>query len=206
MPELPEVETTKRGIEPFILGKKISNIQVFQPRLRYLMSTNFIENLIDQRVVSIERRAKYILINTESKKIILHLGMSGSLRIELSPIERRKHDHVIFEFQDYQSPQDSVFLYFHDPRRFGFILDYPQSTTPEFLMKLAPEPLSDIFNAEYLINVFKGRKKAIKIAIMDQALVVGVGNIYASEALFMAKIHPETICSELTLEAKELKL
>lgn len=199
MPELPEVETTKRGIEPFLLGKKIQNIQIFQPRLRYPISDHFTEHLINQRVTSIDRRAKYLLIHTESRKIILHLGMSGSLRIELSSIERRKHDHVIFEFQNDDAQSDAVFLYFHDPRRFGFIQEYPQSITPEFLIKLAPEPLSDSFDTDYLFNILKKRKKAIKVAIMDQNLVVGVGNIYASEALFMAGIHPETLSSDLTI-------
>lgn len=199
MPELPEVETTKRGIEPFLLGKKIQNIQIFQPRLRYPISDHFTKHLINQRVTSIDRRAKYLLIHTESRKIILHLGMSGSLRIELSSIERRKHDHVIFEFQNDDAQSDAVFLYFHDPRRFGFIQEYPQSITPEFLIKLAPEPLSDSFDTDYLFNILKKRKKAIKVAIMDQNLVVGVGNIYASEALFMAGIHPETLSSDLTI-------
>ncbi|GBU09045.1 formamidopyrimidine/5-formyluracil/5-hydroxymethy luracil DNA glycosylase [Gammaproteobacteria bacterium] len=199
MPELPEVEITKRGIEPYIINNKLINIQVLQPKLRYLMNPSFAKELIGHKILSVSRRAKYLILKTKTKKIILHLGMSGSLRIEhknQNPL--RKHDHVVFEFAD------ELCLHFHDPRRFGFILDYAVDFTPEYLLKLAPEPLTDAFNSDYLQGALKNRHKAIKVAIMDQTLVVGVGNIYASETLFMTKIHPETPCNQLTPEDIEM--
>ncbi len=199
MPELPEVETTLRGITPHLLNQSIKKVSIYQAQLRWLIP-DLVSQLLDVIVIGLERRAKYLLIHLNNEQtLIIHLGMSGSLRFCAPNDERRKHDHVIFHLNQAQE------LRYHDPRRFGCILIEPTISVFKhpLLNKLGPEPLSPDFNAPYLIALAKKRKKAIKSLIMDQHIVVGVGNIYACEALFIAKINPGKICSEVT--AKDIK-
>ena len=189
MPELPEVETTCQGISPHLIGKKLTSIDIRNGSLRWPVSDEIyqIKNLPLASENCVSRRAKYILIALpKNQHLIIHLGMSGSLRI-CSPDEPlKKHDHVIFHLSS------GLQMRYHDPRRFGCVLwtDQVISQHPLFI-KQGPEPLTDDFSASYLITKSKLKKKAIKQHIMDNHTVVGVGNIYACEALFMAGIHPK---------------
>jgi formamidopyrimidine-DNA glycosylase len=185
MPELPEVETSRRGIAPHILGKQFKEIVIRQHQLRWPIPDMLPAALLGLSLESVERRGKYLLLNTGKGSLILHLGMSGNLRIADPGLEIGKHDHVDFIFAD-----DTV-LRFNDPRKFGAVLwtTEPPQQHP-LLASLGPEPLSDEFTAEYLLQRAKKRLVPIKSFIMDSHVVVGVGNIYASESLFMAGIQP----------------
>jgi formamidopyrimidine-DNA glycosylase len=196
MPELPEVETTKNSLQPLI-GQQVTRVNVIQPRLRWPVPDT-LSQLQGMTLTTLERRAKYILAHfvtedatAEPRILLLHLGMSGSLT--LTPAERtlRKHDHVIIGFESQQ-------LRYHDPRRFGAML-WLDDDSRSLLAKLAPEPLSPEFNAEYLAAKIGHKNIAIKNAIMDNHIVVGVGNIYATEALFHCAIHPLRPAKSLTL-------
>ncbi|WP_137940173.1 bifunctional DNA-formamidopyrimidine glycosylase/DNA-(apurinic or apyrimidinic site) lyase [Chitinivorax sp. B] len=194
MPELPEVETTRRGIEPCISGQKIQNVVIRNHALRWPISEELPHNLIGSTVLNVNRRAKYLLINVGHGGILIHLGMSGSLRIVAAETPPKKHDHVdIIFINDYA-------LRLHDPRRFGAVLWQPGDLTQHpLLTALGPEPLLTGFNAQYLHQALRKRQIAIKPAIMDNHIVVGVGNIYASESLFRAGIHPATIANKVSL-------
>lgn len=185
MPELPEVETTRRGIEPLISGCRIGRVELRVPKLRWPLDPQLSDVLVGQTVRSVGRRAKYLLVNLDSGCLLLHLGMTGNLRVVPGSTPVAKHDHVDIHFDDGRC------LRFTDPRRFGAVLWL--SGRPEehpLLSKLGPEPLSSEFNGDYLYRRSRNRRLAIKPFIMDQQVVVGVGNIYASEALFMAGISP----------------
>jgi len=185
MPELPEVETTLRGIQPHLLHQRIKRIIVRDPRLRWPVPAD-VSKAEGQTLVSLDRRGKYLLLNLEQGGLIIHLGMSGSLRILQQPSDPEKHDHVDLELEN------GVCLRFNDPRRFGaFLWVDGEMASHELLRDLGPEPLSAEFTADYLYHRSRGRRVAIKNYIMNGHIVVGVGNIYASEALFMAGIHPQ---------------
>lgn len=190
MPELPEVETTRRGIEPYVCGKTISEIIVRQPKLRWPVSEQ-LQQLIAATVNRVARRGKYLLLETVSGTCIIHLGMSGSLRIADSSVVAEKHDHVDIIFTD------SMILRLRDPRRFGAVLWAGCGELHPLLAKLGPEPLTDAFNADYLFTRSRNRKVNIKALIMDAQVVVGVGNIYANEALFAAGIDPRRAAGEI---------
>lgn len=194
MPELPEVETSRRGIMPHVLGKTFREIIVRQPQLRWPVPDSLMETLPGLRLDAIERRGKYLLLATKAGTLILHLGMSGNLRISDSAQAVLKHDHADFIFAD------GTILRFNDQRRFGAIL---WTTGPvgqhALLAGLGPEPLSEAFNAEFLLGRCQKRRIPIKSLIMDSHIVVGVGNIYASESLFMAGLHPNRPAEELEL-------
>ena len=200
MPELPEVETTRRGIEPALAGHRVQSIIVRERRLRWPIVKDLEARLAGQRVLGVERRAKYILIRFAVGTVILHLGMSGSVRLVKPDTPPRKHDHVDFVMDSGWTVR------FHDPRRFGsltFTEDDPE--LHPLLKKLAPEPLSAAFDGKYLYRATRKRKVAIKLLIMNSQLVVGVGNIYASEALFRARISPKRRASRISeLEAGRL--
>jgi formamidopyrimidine-DNA glycosylase len=193
MPELPEVETTRRGIAPALIGRRVKRVVVRDRRLRWPIDANLEAAITDQVVRRIERRAKYILIGFDTGTLILHLGMSGSLRVLCADVPPQLHDHW-----DIQVDSGSV-LRFHDPRRFGSAL-WTESDPLEhkLLAKLAPEPLSDAFDAVYLFRATRQRAVAIKQLIMNSQVVVGVGNIYASEALFRARIAPRRAAHRIT--------
>ena len=193
MPELPEVETTVRGISPFLAGKRITNLVVREPRLRWPIPESLADHIVGKQVKNISRRAKYILIEFESGHLLIHLGMSGSLRFTSIGESSKFHDHVDFEIDTER------LLRFHDPRRFGCVL-WIDGDPAEFrlLKNLGPEPLTEAFNANYLYKMSRVRKTAVKNLIMDSRVVVGVGNIYASEALFRAGIRPGTRASRIS--------
>ena len=185
MPELPEVETTRRGIESSVVRHVIDKVVVREPRLRWRVPRTLPQLAAGQRVKQLSRRAKYLVFELERGAMILHLGMSGSLRILPATTPPSLHDHVDIEMDS------GLCLRFNDPRRFGSLLwtDADPLTHP-LLKSLAPEPLSAEFDGEYLARASKGRRVAIKQLIMNGQIVVGVGNIYASEALFRAGIRP----------------
>ena len=200
MPELPEVETTRRGIEPHVEGKRITKMVVRERRLRWPIPASLEARLAGQTVNGVERRGKYLLLRIDNGSLIVHLGMSGSLRV-LEPGTQqplKKHDHVELVFDD------NTVLRYHDPRRFGCILwqDDPVSDHP-LIETLGPEPLDDDFNARALFARSRGRKAPIKTFIMDSKVVVGVGNIYANESLFFAGINPQRAAGNVSLARYE---
>lgn len=194
MPELPEVETTKRGISPFLIGKTIETICVRQPRLRLLVPP--LDKLCKgQKVLGVERRAKYILVELTHGYLLIHLGMSGHLRLVNSELALQKHDHIDMVLNE------GPILRYNDPRRFGlwlYIDDEPLKHP--LLSHLGPEPLSDTFNTDYLSRCAYKKQQNIKSFIMRNDIVVGVGNIYATESLFLAGIHPQTAAGQLRKE------
>lgn len=186
MPELPEVETTRRGILSALKGRRIREVTVREARLRWRIPGDFSADIQGQRVIDVRRRAKYLLIGLERGTLIWHLGMSGSLRVLTADTALLPHDHVDVLLDSGHR------LRFNDPRRFGSV--HYTSETPELhplLRKLGPEPLDDDFDGAYLSRRAKGRGVAIKQFLMNAQIVVGVGNIYASEALFRAGIRPQ---------------
>ena len=194
MPELPEVETTKTSLLP-LLNEKVLKVDVYQSSLRWPIPDD-IQKLVGQKLIKLSRRSKYILAEFEQDTMLWHLGMSGSFRICEGHEECRKHDHLIIQFEDMQ-------LRYHDPRRFGCILWLDQNAQTKLIDTLGPEPLSDTFNADYLFNKFKNKNTGIKVAIMDNHVVVGVGNIYATESLFNLGIHPAQPASSLSMSQVE---
>jgi len=200
VPELPEVETTRRGIAPALIGRRIAGAVVRDRRLRWPIAAKFESAVRNQTVLKVERRAKYLLIRLERCTLIVHLGMSGSLRLVSRDLAPKPHEHW-----DLALDSGKVLRY-HDPRRFGsLILTDDDPLAHPLLKKLAPEPLSSAFNGEYLFRATRKRSVAIKQFIMNSQLVVGVGNIYASEALFRAGIAPRRRARSLT-RAEALKL
>lgn len=232
MPELPEVETTKTSLAP-LLGQRIIDIKVFQPKLRWAMPDD-LDSLIDYTLDSVERRAKYLILNfllllpnddsaaaqtatLVPRQLLVHLGMSGSLQQQSYGTEKRKHDHLIIVFKGVNNTR--VQLHYYDPRRFGSVL-WHKDYSAKLLDHLGPEPLSDEFTADYLyqltqrsnlldhsadtvaIGNAKSKKqpiaRAIKSVIMEQQVVVGVGNIYATESLYLSAIHPATPAHQLS--------
>jgi formamidopyrimidine-DNA glycosylase len=186
MPELPEVETTLRGILPHIDQQTITAVTIRNRSLRWPIPKNFEKTIIGQSILRLYRRAKYIIIQCDEGSILLHLGMSGRLRILSTDTPAQKHDHVDIHFSNGQ------ILRFTDPRRFGALLWTDDAADEHRLLAhLGPEPLTADFNSDYLVKKAKSHQLAVKSFIMDGKIVVGVGNIYASEALFMAGIHPE---------------
>lgn len=194
MPELPEVETTKTSLLPLIEQKVIS-VEVRQSSLRWPIPED-IQKLIGQKLLKLTRRSKYIFAEFEHDSMLWHLGMSGSFRLCEPHTELRKHDHLIIQFEDIE-------LRYHDPRRFGCILWLDQNAQTKLIDTLGPEPLSEAFNADYLASKFKKKNVAAKVAIMDNHMVVGVGNIYATESLFNLGIHPAQPASSLSMQQIE---
>lgn len=194
MPELPEVEVTRLGILPLV-GKQVSEVVIRHPTLRWPIPTHLIDVLPRQVLRGIRRRAKYILCEFDAGTLLLHLGMSGRICLLDQPYPPEKHDHFDLRFAD-----NSV-MRLRDPRRFGAVLWLDSSDVAQhpLLSALGPEPLDAVFNAPYLYQALHNKSLAIKNAIMDSHLVVGVGNIYASESLFRANIHPETPAKQLNL-------
>jgi formamidopyrimidine-DNA glycosylase len=192
MPELPEVETTRRGIEPHINGRTVKEVIIRQPQLRWLIPTELVQLLTSKVLKKVTRRAKYLLLEFENGSLIIHLGMSGSLRVLLAEQEVKKHDHFELVFND------NVILRLTDPRRFGAVLWQQRDTTHKLLAHLGPEPLTDDFTITTFEQAAKNRSVPIKTFIMDNKVVVGVGNIYACEALYAAKIHPLTPVNQLS--------
>lgn len=230
MPELPEVETTKTSLTP-LLGQKVTAIKIFQPKLRWVMPDD-LDALVDYVLDSVERRAKYLILNFSStvsnitpqadrpktRQLLIHLGMSGSLQQLSYGTDKRKHDHLVIELTNTNNERSQ--LHYYDPRRFGSVLWY-QDYGSKLLDHLGPEPLSDAFTADYLYHLIQRTKSAdknkavetvisskssrpitrpIKSVIMEQQVVVGVGNIYATESLYLSGIHPATPAHHLSYD------
>ncbi|MGE4373336.1 MAG: bifunctional DNA-formamidopyrimidine glycosylase/DNA-(apurinic or apyrimidinic site) lyase [Xanthobacter sp.] len=221
MPELPEVETVRRGLMPVLQGTVIENVEARRPDLRWPLPENFCERLIGRRIEALGRRAKYLLVDlNDGEVMILHLGMSGSIRVEglsqdaapgtglvtMRPglfhhprRERRPHDHVVFHLSN------GAHLIFNDPRRFGAILmvPYDRLDSLPMLQNLGPEPLGNNFNAAYLARACAGKKTSLKAALLDQKIVAGLGNIYVCEALHRAGLSPRRAAHTLATRTKE---
>ncbi|HTF96156.1 MAG TPA: bifunctional DNA-formamidopyrimidine glycosylase/DNA-(apurinic or apyrimidinic site) lyase [Cellvibrio sp.] len=192
MPELPEVETTLRGISPHILGQKVTEIVIRQPRLRWPIPADLPLLMQGRKLVSLSRRGKYLLFNFGNGHALIHLGMSGSLRIVKEDEPPSFHDHFDVVF-------GNRLLRYCDPRRFGCLLWVEgEPEVHKLLTDLGPEPLTDNFDAGYLYQRTRKRSQAIKQFIMDSKIVVGVGNIYANESLFMSGIKPIRKAGSLT--------
>jgi formamidopyrimidine-DNA glycosylase len=197
MPELPEVETSRRGIEPYVVDQKIAGVQIRERRLRWPVDREIDDHLPGQTVTSVDRRAKYLLINTTGGTAIMHLGMSGSVFIVDRDTPAGVHDHVDIELESGHA------LRLRDPRRFGS-LHWSDDASNHWLLKdLGPEPLGDEFDGEYLWGRSRGRRIAVKQFIMNASIVVGVGNIYASESLFLAGINPKRAAGRIALPRYE---
>ncbi len=190
---MPEVETTLRGIQPYLLDAKLTGVTVRNSSLRWPVPVDELTLLVGERIVDASRRAKYLLIELSSGTLLIHLGMSGSLRVLDSSAEVGKHDHIDLELN-----HDKV-LRFNDPRRFGsFLLTKDDPLCHPLLVQLGPEPLTDEFDGNLLFSKSRQRKIAVKNFIMNGHIVVGVGNIYASEALFMAGVRPTRAANKVT--------
>lgn len=196
MPELPEVETTLRGIEPLVSGQTIRELVLRADKLRWPLDKSLCRTLPGQTISRLERRAKYLLLHCDRGALIIHLGMTGILRVIPAETTEQKHDHVDLIFTNGQM------LRFTDPRKFG-IFTYTEENPKQHqcLIHLGPEPLSENFTGAYLFRRARQKKQAIKTFIMDQKTVVGVGNIYANEALFRAGIHPARCAGRVGLKS-----
>jgi formamidopyrimidine-DNA glycosylase len=192
MPELPEVETTRRGIAPVVEGATVTAVVVRDARLRWPVPRGLSQRLSGRKVHALRRRAKYLLFDFDDGSLIVHLGMSGSLRVMKSSAKPGPHDHVDFVFGD-------TLLRLRDPRRFGAVLwQKGDASHHPLLAHLGVEPLEDAFCGDYLYRATRRRTVAIKQLLMNHTIVVGVGNIYASESLFRARINPRTAASRLS--------
>lgn len=196
MPELPEVETVRRGLLPAMEGAVISDARINRPDLRWPFPDRMAERLTGRRVLALRRRSKYILADLDSgETLLIHLGMSGRMLISGDPLGQflhnhpapEKHDHVVLDMEN------GARITFNDPRRFGAmdLLDTATAETHKLLASIGPEPLGNDFNEPYLVAAFKGRNTPVKSALLDQHIVAGLGNIYVCESLFRAGIHPK---------------
>jgi formamidopyrimidine-DNA glycosylase len=202
MPELPEVETTRLGLAPHLEGRRIQAVTLRRPDLRWPIPEEISRQLPGQRIIAVRRRAKYLLLDTDVGSALLHLGMSGSLRVLPAGTTVRAHDHVDIALAGSRGKPGGV-LRFNDPRRFGCLLWQVPDEIHPLLRGLGPEPLSDSFDGDYLFARSRGRKAPVKTFLMDQAVVVGVGNIYAAESLFRAGISPLRAAGKVSRERYE---
>ncbi|UUX52093.1 bifunctional DNA-formamidopyrimidine glycosylase/DNA-(apurinic or apyrimidinic site) lyase [Nisaea acidiphila] len=188
MPELPEVETVMRGLQPFMEGRRMTRVEQRRPDLRWPLPADFVARLEGKRVDHMTRRAKYILVHMDDGTVLLwHLGMSGKVNIDaVRPAELEKHDHIVFTMED------GTVIRFNDHRRFGAmdLISGPALAGHKLIAALGPEPLSNAFNGPALAAALKGKRTPIKAALLDQKVVAGLGNIYVSEALFRSGISP----------------
>jgi formamidopyrimidine-DNA glycosylase len=199
LPELPEVETVRRGLEPHLVGARLARVEMRRPDLRFPMPERFVERLTGARVEALDRRAKYLLARLDAgETLVVHLGMTGRFIVETAVMARPgkfhhragdddKHTHVVLE------TDRGARLSFNDTRRFGYMALLPTAELPQhpWFMGLGPEPLGPDFNAAMLGRAFAGRRQNVKSTLLDQRVVAGLGNIYVCEALFRAHIHPE---------------
>ena len=202
MPELPEVETVKRGLEPHIVGKTIVKATLNRDNLRIPFPSGFAGSLEDRKIISVNRRAKYLLITLDNGLLwVVHLGMSGKFTVEDgTKYVQKKHDHVLVLLDNNKQ------LVFNDARRFGLmtLIKNDELEQHKLLAHYAPEPFSDEFSVEYLTKKLTNRKTPIKTLLMDNKVIVGVGNIYASEVLWRTKIHPESLGNEVVKKSEKL--
>jgi len=194
MPELPEVETVAKGLSPLISKQTVKQINIYKKKLRWDIPQHLKTTIKNKTVISVDRRAKYLIINFANGALIIHLGMSGSIKVVPLAINLIKHEHFELEFTN------NTCLRFKDPRRFGSIHWQEKKDTISLLKNLGPEPLGDNFNANYIFHISRGRKQNIKAFIMNSAIVAGIGNIYASESLFYAGILPTNQSGKISLK------
>lgn len=212
MPELPEVETTRRGLAPHVEGRRVLDVVLRRPDLRWPIPPDVAARLPGQTIQGVRRRAKYLLLDTAAGSALLHLGMSGSLRVLPAATPVGAHDHVDIALSGQGRARGQV-LRFNDPRRFGCLLWQPAGTLHPLLQGLGPEPLSEgfdgldgmtadgpAFDGDYLYALSRDRRAPVKAFLMDQRVVVGVGNIYAAEALFAAGISPLRAAGKVSRE------
>ena len=193
MPELPEVETISRALAKGLVGRKIVKVEVFSPRLRTPVEPLKTAPLCNKKIIEVRRRGRYSLVYFEDRSVLLmHYGMTGVVRIE-EPSEKRKHEHIFFYLDN------GLLMKFECPRRFSQVEYFADDDIP-VLKKLGVEPLSDEFDGQFLFNIAQKKKTPAKLFITDNAVVTGVGNIYAAEVLFASKVHPEQPANELTLK------
>lgn len=186
MPELPEVEITRQGLAPELVGRRITGVTLRRPDLRWPIPPDIAAQLPGETILAVRRRAKYLLLDVAPGSALLHLGMSGCLRVLPADTPVGRHDHVDLVLDSGQV------MRFTDPRRFGCLLWQPLNETHPLLRALGPEPLSPAFGAAYLFAHSRNKQASVKTFLMDQSVVVGVGNIYAAESLFQAGIAPST--------------
>lgn len=198
MPELPEVEISRQGIQPFCLNKKIVDIVVRDGRLRWPVDKTIGKIFAGQKITQLTRRGKYILLHSAPASLMIHLGMSGSLKIVNAKTQINKHDHL-----DIMLSNKKIIRY-NDPRRFGSVICNQQGYSHPLLVNLGVEPLSEDFNADYLYAACRTKTIAIKALIMQSKIVVGVGNIYAQESLFLAGIHPAKASNKISKKPIEV--
>ncbi len=201
MPELPEVETTRRGLAPHVEGRRVTAVTLRRPDLRWPIPPEISAVLPGQRIDAVRRRAKYLLLDTDAGSAVLHLGMSGSLRVLPASTPVGAHDHVDLVLDDARLDGGHApgrVLRFNDPRRFGCLLWQDAGETHPLLRGLGPEPLLDDFDGHHLFTRSRGRSAPVKTFLMDQRIVVGVGNIYAAEALFAAGISPQRAAGRIS--------
>jgi len=197
MPELPEVETLKVSLEKELLQKTIVNVDIRRPKLRYLLDHDLKSKIIGARILGLYRRAKYLLLELDnSHTVVIHLGMTGRATGQAENYHLQKHDHVALYLSGARK------LVFNDARRFGMIYCLPSDNLMQhkIFASSGPEPLEEDFSAEYLLKKLKNKKVPIKTALMQNEIVVGVGNIYASESLFLAKINPLKLANSLSVD------
>ncbi|MGF1639521.1 MAG: bifunctional DNA-formamidopyrimidine glycosylase/DNA-(apurinic or apyrimidinic site) lyase [Rhodospirillales bacterium] len=196
MPELPEVETVRRGLTPVLVGHRLTRVVLRRPDLRFPLPEGFAARLRDRRVEAVDRRGKFLLIRLEGGLVLIaHLGMSGRFRVfEDPPPPPEAHDHVLFEIDRGAS------LRFHDPRRFGFmdLVGAAALDRHPMLAALGPEPLGEGFDGAFLAERLRGKRSPLKAAILDQRIVAGMGNIYACESLYRARLSPTRVASTIT--------
>lgn len=195
MPELPEVETIRRGIQPLVTGRSVTAVLLRCRNLRWQATDEELASLVGQQVKDVERRAKYLLIHFTRNWLVLHMGMTGTLRVLAESRPPGRHDHFDLVFDR------GACLRFHDPRKFGGVLwfrDDPRNTG--FFAACGPEPFADEVDGAYFYHLAKGKSLAVKNFIMDQKIVAGVGNIYANEALFLSGIHPARPAGRISLK------
>ena len=190
MPELPEVETTKNGLAKLLTNKCITKVEIRNPNLRWRLNNSIQSNLNNQTIRSFSRRGKYILFNLDKGHLMIHLGMSGKINVVDINVPLKKHDHFLLYFKD-------EVMRFHDPRRFGSIF-YLENLDHKLLNSLGVEPLEDSFHENFLFECSRNKTQNVKAFIMDSRIVVGVGNIYACESLYMAGINPKTKANKIS--------
>ena len=198
MPELPEVETTKRGLAPHLEQQTLERLEVRDARLRYPVEPSLPDHLAGAQIERLDRRSKVLLIHTDRGLICSHLGMSGSWRMAQPQEPLRKHDHLVLHLSS------GLQARYHDPRRFGWFELSHSEADAKHLQGLGPEPLTDAFTGKHLFDASRGRQLQIKPFIMTNSVVVGVGNIYATEALFTAGIHPGRASGKVSLKRYEV--
>lgn len=194
MPELPEVETARRGLEPHVVGRRLLTVEVRERRLRWPVPKDLPKRLVSQRIRSLRRTGKYLLFDLDHGHLLVHFGMTGTLTVHVAPAPPGLHDHVDFTLDS------GAILRYHDPRRFGAVLWVGDPTSHRLLTHIGCEPLAPGFSGAMLARLASGKRQPVKAFLMDGRVIAGVGNIYAGEALFAAGVHPSRPAGRISRE------